>query len=196
MRKKNFTLIELIVVIAIIAVLAAIIAPNAFRAIEKAKIARTAADFKTVKSAVLQYYADTGEWTALSGGQAYVTATHPLLVNPGNVTGWDGPYLERVPMNALSKAVPAPWCSIPGYYYVYFRDPPDLEQYFDLNNDGINEISRGLSVCAYGFDSAEEMLKLDAMFDGQGKSGSGGYRSVYPTACNNKGIVALYVATM
>ena len=36
MRKSGFTLIELIVVIAIIAVLAAIIAPNAFKAIEKA----------------------------------------------------------------------------------------------------------------------------------------------------------------
>ena len=35
--RKGFTLIELIVVIAIIAILAAIIAPNAFRAIEKAK---------------------------------------------------------------------------------------------------------------------------------------------------------------
>jgi len=39
--RRSFTLIELIVVIAIIAILAAIIAPNAFRAIEKAKVAET-----------------------------------------------------------------------------------------------------------------------------------------------------------
>ena len=38
MNRQSFTLLELIVVIAIIAILAAIIAPNAFRAIEKAKV--------------------------------------------------------------------------------------------------------------------------------------------------------------
>jgi prepilin-type N-terminal cleavage/methylation domain-containing protein len=40
MSTRAFTLIELIVVIAIIAILAAIVAPNAFRAIEKAKVAK------------------------------------------------------------------------------------------------------------------------------------------------------------
>ena len=48
----GFTLIELIVVIAIIAILAAIIAPNAFRAIEKAKITKTMADLDSFKKAI------------------------------------------------------------------------------------------------------------------------------------------------
>ncbi|MCF7873830.1 MAG: prepilin-type N-terminal cleavage/methylation domain-containing protein, partial [Candidatus Omnitrophica bacterium] len=51
MFKRSFTLIELIVVIAIIAILAAIIAPNAFQAIEKAKIIEAIGDFKTLKTA-------------------------------------------------------------------------------------------------------------------------------------------------
>ena len=38
MKKKSFTLIELLVVIGIIAALAAIVMPNAFKAIEKAKL--------------------------------------------------------------------------------------------------------------------------------------------------------------
>jgi len=58
-RNKSFTLIELIVVIAIIAILAAIIAPNAFRAIEKAKISTAIADFKANKNAVYAFYADS-----------------------------------------------------------------------------------------------------------------------------------------
>ncbi|MDD2702767.1 MAG: type II secretion system protein, partial [Candidatus Omnitrophica bacterium] len=59
---KGFTLIELIVVIAIISVLSAIIAPNAFRAIEKAKLARVEADAKAIKTAAFSMYADTGMW--------------------------------------------------------------------------------------------------------------------------------------
>ena len=49
MRGNAFTLIELIVVIVIIAVLAGIIAPNAFRAIEKAKLSRVAHDAQNIK---------------------------------------------------------------------------------------------------------------------------------------------------
>ncbi|MGQ9755989.1 MAG: type II secretion system protein, partial [Desulfotomaculales bacterium] len=37
--RRGFTLVELLVVIAIIGILAAIISPNAFKAIEKGKVA-------------------------------------------------------------------------------------------------------------------------------------------------------------
>ncbi len=94
--KESFTLIELIVVIAIIAILAAIIAPNAFKAIEKAKISKTIADVDAIKTAALSYYADTGTWPpdfdSISG------LINGLLVDDdgtGNpVPGWDGPYIE------------------------------------------------------------------------------------------------------
>jgi len=67
-KNKAFTLVELIVVIAIIAILAAIIAPNAFRAIEKAKLARVEADAKAIKSAAFAMYADTGMWPGSNWG--------------------------------------------------------------------------------------------------------------------------------
>jgi general secretion pathway protein G len=87
--RKSFTLIELIVVIAIIAVLAAIIVPNAFRAIEKAKISKIIAEIKVIKTAALDYYSDTGSWPLQ---YRLVTPLNSFLNNPG-ISGWDGPYV-------------------------------------------------------------------------------------------------------
>jgi prepilin-type N-terminal cleavage/methylation domain-containing protein len=116
----SFTLIELIVVIAIIAVLAAIIAPNAFRAIEKSRIAKTQADLKAIKNAIAALYSDTGKFP--NGCPAYASAnlevfldnpqaglvarptagpSDPILDPTGScswtayeVSVWDGPYLD------------------------------------------------------------------------------------------------------
>lgn len=91
--KKGFTLVELLVVIAIIGILAAVISPNAFKAIEKSKIAGIESDYKAIKTAVLNYYSDTGLWPAT--GAAGVDPG--LITNVGSVAGWNGPYLERWP---------------------------------------------------------------------------------------------------
>ena len=122
MNGHSFTLIELIVVIAIIAILAAIIAPNAFRAIEKAKVAEFVSDLQAIKTATLAFYADTGFWPpntgcgycscsflASCGPHPSATGLDPFLGPPsflwptcgdgtpqGNgYTGWNGPYLEK-----------------------------------------------------------------------------------------------------
>ncbi|MEW6425573.1 MAG: prepilin-type N-terminal cleavage/methylation domain-containing protein [Bacillota bacterium] len=87
---RGFTLVELLVVIAIIGILAAIIAPNAFKAIEKGKVAAAEADYKAIKAAALNYYTDTGTWPANE-------AANTGFVVTDNVTGWNGPYLERWP---------------------------------------------------------------------------------------------------
>ena len=104
--KKSFTLIELIVVIAIIAVLAAIIAPNVFKAIEKAKIARAIADFRTIKTALLALNVDTGNWPVTRspdpGWQRNIVLDSDLYMNLNNWPGWDGPYLE-------TRYIGSPW---------------------------------------------------------------------------------------
>jgi general secretion pathway protein G len=99
MKKSGFTLIELIVVIAIIAVLAAIIAPNAFKAIEKAKISATIADLQAIKTAAMSCYSDTGAWIATCSATTTPTCPNSLfIVNSATATpGWDGPYLEKWP---------------------------------------------------------------------------------------------------
>ena len=107
---KSFTLVELIVVIAIIAILAAIIAPNAFRAIEKAKISQMISDMKTIKQAFLALYADVGSFPLAEGsGYGYsddgrseprideTDLVQPVLYTPAQ--GWDGPYIEKVPQH-------------------------------------------------------------------------------------------------
>ena len=90
---RGFTLVELLVVIAIIGILAAIITPSAFKAVEKAKVARVEADLKAFRAAAANYYADTGQWPEDKppGG------VPGFMANVDNVDGWNGPYLERWP---------------------------------------------------------------------------------------------------
>ena len=93
MKNKGFTLIELIVVIAIIAILAAIIAPNAFKAIEKAKISATIEDFRSIKTGSMSYYSDTGDWV----DSCAVSPCNAGFIATDATAGWDGPYLEKWP---------------------------------------------------------------------------------------------------
>lgn len=97
-NERGFTLVELLVVIAIIGILAAIIAPNAFNAIEKGKVAAAEADYKAIKAAALNYYTDTGVWPVDNiGGSANNNIAYFVGPSPSGVTGWNGPYLERWP---------------------------------------------------------------------------------------------------
>ncbi len=90
--RRGFSLVELLVVIAIIGILAAIIVPNAFKAVEKGKVAATVADLKAFKTAALNYYADTGVWPEDKG-----RGVDPGFMTDPGVDGWNGPYLERWP---------------------------------------------------------------------------------------------------
>jgi len=190
--KNAFTLVELIVVIAIIAILAAIIAPNAFKAIEKAKIARTAADLKSIKTAVLSYYADIGTWPNCH----YIRdSTSSLITNPG-LNGWDGPYLEKIGMSALCRQPGGGGCPVYGYYYVWWDSTSSghYSCWFDVSASG-NPIKDGVSVCVYGLSGATEVLKLDELFDGpmaNSNSLTGIMNTMYPS-CGGLGLVALLI---
>jgi len=152
--KKSFTLIELIVVIAIIAILAAIIAPNAFKAIEKAKITKTVADFKTIRTAALSYVADTGAWPWNGAALPFEGMNNGTgFVSSDGTFGWDGPYLEKWPVSQWRDGNTEIW-------YVYW--PND-----DWDHNGITE-SHFVSLRNNTGSSAianDIMLKIDSIID-------------------------------
>ena len=194
--KKSFTLIELIVVIAIIAILAAIIAPNAFKTIEKARVAKTITDMKTIKSALQAYYADTGKFpdpfyleqpgyghqneNDATCSNSYNFDSPPLMVNEdaaGNpVFGWDGPYLERVLKSPITHEWVSAGFAYPGVYWI--GGTKCYRTSFDLDGDGALDITNAVSVQLGGL-TEKDALAIDNIFDGDAKIGFYGVNNVY-----------------
>ncbi len=162
-KERGFTLIELLVVIAIIGILAAIIAPNAFTAIEKSKIARVESDIKAIKSAALMCYGDTGRWP-LEG----IAGDHDgngiddrceggdFVFDYSHFEGWDGPYLE--------KWGKVPWQK-PDTEYSQYRDYLwDADSIGDDNHNGIAP-ERSVIIFVPSSRRDEIELKVDRALD-------------------------------
>lgn len=87
MRKKAFTLIELLIVVAIIAILAAIAVPNFLEAQVRSKVARAKADLRTAATGLESYSVDNNAYplsnsyaTAFVSPSVYGTAGHKLTL--------------------------------------------------------------------------------------------------------------------
>lgn len=101
--EKGFTLVELLVDIAIIGVLAAVVSPSAFKAVEKAKVARAKADARALRAAALAYYADMGFFPQdvnrgfdpgfmypMSPAEYYASPEGQQIVQKARAEGWGG----------------------------------------------------------------------------------------------------------
>ena len=101
-RRKAFTLIEILIVITIIALMASLVAPKLFSKLEssKQKVAKT--QIHLIENALDAFRLDVGRYPTTEEGLKV------LWENPGNIKGWDGPYLPK-------PVKEDPW----GHPYVY-----------------------------------------------------------------------------
>lgn len=124
MRKiKGFTLIELMLVVIIIGALVAMVMPRFVGRGEQAKTAACRADIQAnISTALKLYELDNGSFPSTEEG------LNALLNKPSSAGNWNGPYLERKPVD--------PW----GREYKY-KSPGEYRSadydLYSLGKDGI-----------------------------------------------------------
>ena len=97
-RRRAFTLVEMLLVITIIGILAALVIPKMVGRSEQARQTAVRADLSSIKTALDAFEVDNGY---------YPKSLPDLLQQPSNTKNWHGPYLENLPQD--------PW----GNPYVY-----------------------------------------------------------------------------
>lgn len=123
MRKKGFTLIELMLVVIIISVLAAMVIPRLTGRSEEARIGVAKVDIEVnIATALKLYEVDNGAFPTTAEG------LDALLSAPSSAKNWKGPYIEKKPLD--------PW----GRPYQY-KSPGSQRTYdydlYSLGRDGV-----------------------------------------------------------
>ena len=101
-QHNAFTLVELLLVLVILGILAALVLPKFTGRTEQARVTAAQTQISTFGTALDAFEVDTGSYPRGQDG------LNQLLVQPGDVTNWRGPYLKSdIPLD--------PW----GHPYVY-----------------------------------------------------------------------------
>ncbi|MCM8791986.1 MAG: type II secretion system major pseudopilin GspG [Candidatus Omnitrophica bacterium] len=116
--KKGFTLIEIMLVVIIIGALVAMVMPRLTGRAEQARVAAARADIQAnIATALKLYELDNGRFPTTEEG------LNALLNRPPTASNWQGPYLEKKPLD--------PW----GRQYQY-RSPGQHRSDYDLYSLG------------------------------------------------------------
>jgi len=99
MRKKAFTLVELMLVVIIIGILVAMVVPRMAGRSEQAREGVAKADVDlNIATALKLYELDNGAFPTTDEG------LNALLSAPSSATNWRGPYLEKKPLDPWGRA--------------------------------------------------------------------------------------------
>lgn len=102
-REGGFTLVELLVVLVILVLLASIIGPRVIGYLSSSRAKTAHIQIESLVTAMELFHIDVGRYPSSTEGLA------ALVKSPGNIPGWNGPYLAKgsVPQD--------PW----GHPYIY-----------------------------------------------------------------------------
>lgn len=163
MEDRGFTLVELMVVIAIVGLLASVLTPQVSSLIDRGKTAKIVSAVKTLETAELAHYSDTGffatEWDYYESPAA---GYHALSMNQ-SYAGWMGPYIPKpwnysdnvvnqdTDIGAMSQCQTFCWAAAS----------------FDLDRNGSAETTTGALVGYSGIPS-NLAQRVDQILDGPG----------------------------
>lgn len=98
MKRKSFTLIELMLVVIIIGALVAMVFPRLTGRGEQARVSAAQADINVnIATALKLYELDNGAFPATDEGLG------ALLSKPSSAINWNGPYLEKKPVDPWAR---------------------------------------------------------------------------------------------